>query len=134
MALTDAQKADIRWYLGYSARFYQSFSRLEQAMSALENDPDAETLVLAAIDSVKLIDTKLVEVHDRLKAVQVCDIKLGHKKELCALRGEGRRFVGRIAATLGVPVMHDVFGSGSYRSWATSVGPVPGLSNAYKHG
>lgn len=134
MALTDAQKADIRYYLGYSMRFHQSDSRLEMAMRALEEDSDAETLVLADIARLKAIDLKFEAAYDRLKVMQVCDIKLAHKAELCSFRSEGRRVVGRIAATLGVPVRHDVFGSGAYSYLATWGGLVPSSANVVKQG
>lgn len=126
MALTDQNRADIRYYLGYSARYFHTDTVLESAMSSLESDPEASTQVLADIVKCQDIDTRLEATYDRLKALQVCDITLAHKKELCVLRSEGRRYVGRIASTIGVPVRHDVYGSGMYSSSAAFYGLKPG--------
>lgn len=133
MALTAVNKADIRYFLGWSARFHQSDSRLEQAMSALETEPEAETLVLAAVDSCKDIDTKLLDAHNRLKALKVGSIDLPGQLEVETLRREGRRHVSRIAATLGVEVRHDVFGSTKYRGFAGH-GGIYGRGNYELHG
>ena len=119
MALTDQNKADIRYYLGYSARYYHTDTVLEGAMSSLESDAEAETQVLADIVKLQALDTRIEGTYDRLKVLKVCDIQLAHKKEMCLLRSEGRRIVGRIASTIGVPVRHDVYGSGRYSSHAT---------------
>jgi len=133
VALTASDKADVRFFLGWSARFHQSDSRLEQAMSALDTEPEAEALVLAAIVSCKDIDTKLTDAHGRLKAMKVGSIDLPGDREIQTLRKEGRRHVGRIALTLGVEVRHDVFSSSRYRGFA-SFGGVSMGGNYVPHG
>lgn len=114
MALTDAQRAEVRLVLGWPARFHQTNTRLEMAMDALTTEPEHEAQVIALLASVADIDTKLLAAHKRLKAVQVGTITMSPlRTEIAGLRMEGRRFVGRLASIVGVPVMNDYFGSSS---------------------
>jgi len=117
MALTAQQKADIRRYLGWSARFHQYDSRLEQAMSAIDTEPEhesqlTETLanhgILANIADVL---TKLRDAHGRLKASKVGSIDL-NDSELRQLRKEGDRWVADLSSVLGVEVRNGgIFGT-----------------------
>lgn len=131
MAFTEAQRVKIRFYLGWSARFHQFDSRLEQAMNAVDADGSGETelQVEAVLTSLDAVTASLTAAHDRLKALAVGSIKLSGNGEINALRSEGRRHAGSLASTLGVEVRHDVFGSGRYRSFATHAGLVPGGGN-----
>lgn len=118
MALTATQRADVRLTLGWPAQFHQTNSRLEQAMNALDTEPEHEAQVIALLASVVDIDTKLVDAHKRLKAVKVGSINLDTlRSEIAGLRMEGRRFVARLASILGVPTQNDYFGS-SARGYA----------------
>ena len=112
MALTETQKIEVRTYLGWSDRFHQTDSRLEQALAAIDMRPDSELKVESLLASIADIETKLTDAHGRLKARNVGSIALEAEIELGALRSEGRRFVGRLAILLGVECRHDVF-SGS---------------------
>lgn len=131
MALTAQNRSDIRYYLGFSARFYFTDTVLESAMTSLESDAEAEVQVLADITRLKALDLLIEGTYTRLKATQVCDIKVAGKKEMCTLQGEGRRIVGRVASTIGVPPRHDVFSSGAYRGqqgyWGISGGGNYGI-------
>ena len=132
MALTADQKAKTRYYLGWSARFHQFDSRLEQAMDALAVEPEAEALVIAALTALADIDTKLTDAHKRIKAQAVGSIVLNDKDEVSILRSEGRRWVGRICATLGVESRYDVFGGGKYTGFASFDG-ISGGGNGLKY-
>lgn len=124
MALTATQKAAIRRALGWSARFHQFDSRLEQAMSAIDTEPEHElqitdTLanngILANIDDVQ---SKLRAAHARLKADKVGSILL-RKEELGQLRAEGDRWVRDLARLLGVEVRNGgLFGGASIQTFA----------------
>ena len=133
MAFTEAQRVKIRLYLGWSARFHQFDSRLEQAMNAVDTLADTETEVEAILADLATIETELADAHGRLKAMKVGSIDLPGHKEIQALRSEGRRHVGRLAATLGVEVRHDAFGAGRYRHFATRYGLIGG-GNVMLHG
>lgn len=117
MALTIAQKADIRLYLGWSARFHQIDTRLEGAMVAVSEDPAHEAQVIALLGEMANIDVKLKAAYPRLQASKVGSIEL-NVGEIGMLRSEGRRFVARMSSVLGVEVKHDVF-----------AGAIPGASN-----
>lgn len=103
MALSPAQKALCRQYLGWSFGFNDRDSHLEQSFNGLETKPDEEALVVAVLASVADIDAKIVTAHKRLKAAKVGDIGLNYD-EVRQLRDEGNRFVGRMARMLGVEV------------------------------
>jgi len=132
MALSDAQRADVRLYLGWPARFLQTDSALELAMRALETTPESEALVTSLLASLADVDVKLEAAHARLKAAKVGSIEL-NGAELVQLRGEGRRFAGRLAALLGVEIRVDVFSGNPSTHRSSWAGPVGG-SNYQMHG
>lgn len=109
-ALTPEERASVRLYLGWPARFYQAEPALEQSMNALDQSDDAtHGVVISLLASLADVDAKLVDAHNRLKAKKVGSIELMEDKEVQMLRSEGRRFAGRLAAVLGVEIRHDVF-------------------------
>lgn len=120
MALSASQRADIRLYAGWQARYLQIDSALENAMNAIELQAAHEAQITNAITGsppgllalLKDIDAKLRDSHGRLKASVVGSITL-NPAELYQLRSEGRRFVHRLCSILGVERGEDVFGSGS---------------------
>lgn len=121
MALTATQKAEVRRSLGWPARFFQYDTRLEQAMSAIETQPEHEAQVIEILASVVDVKEKLLDAHKRLKASKVGSIELDTlREETMGLRMEGRRFTGELSAILGVPRKHDIFSSGSFGGF---VGP-----------
>jgi hypothetical protein len=110
MAFTAQDRTDIRLYLGYAARFYQTInSALEQAMNAVESDATVVTAIEALIADCKLIDQTIKDARRRLKMIQAEDVRYAGMQEIAGLRSEGRVAVGRIAAFLGCPVKHDAF-------------------------
>lgn len=111
MALTATQKADVRLFLGWSARFHQTDSQLEMAIVAIQDDAAAEAQISALLLEVANIDTKIKAAYPRLQASKVGSIEL-NSGEVGTLRSEGRRFVGRMATILGVDVRKDVFAGG----------------------
>lgn len=127
MALSEANKAKIRFYLGWPERFHQTDSSLEQAMLAIDTKPDAQTLIEAELTRLASIDTKIDDSANRFKAMKVGSIELPGGLELGLLRSQGRAAVGRIASILGVNVRHDVFSGTGPTSFATWDGP----SNSY---
>lgn len=124
MALTDAQKADCRRALGWSARFHQFDSRLEQALSAIATEPDHEAQITAVLASngilanIDDIQTKLRDSHARLKADNVGSIKL-NRSEVHQLKKEGDRWVNDLARMLGVETRQGgLFGGAHIGSFA----------------
>lgn len=117
--LTEAQQASIRFYTGYTGRFRQFDTRLDQSMRAIQTTPETEALVTNALTTtppgllalLQDIDNKLTAAHGRLRASKVGSIEL-NSSEIFMLRAEGRRHVGRLCALLGVERGEDVFGEG----------------------
>lgn len=121
MALSSAQKASVRLYLGYSdGSRGGGGSDLEGAMDGLSSD--AETLVTTRLTSIASIETKLSSSWDRQKVVKAEEVTLAGEGELRALRSEGRRLVAQLAAILGVPVLIDVFSGAGAASGPTGRG------------
>ena len=116
MALSEAEKAKIRMYMGWSPRFFQTDVALEQAMKAVDELPEVLTLIQngigdsppGVIASLEDIDVKIVASHKRLKADEVGSIKL-NRREQKQLYKEGKRLVSRLATLLGTEVRRDVF-------------------------
>lgn len=130
MALTNSQKVQIRLYLGWSARFRQFDSRLEgafHALDALETDGDPDTLAMVVDILADLADLEpmIVDAYSRLQATKLGSIDLDAVKEIGMLRSEGRRLVGRLSATMGIPVRHDVFSGRAPSAFASPRGMVP---------
>jgi hypothetical protein len=119
MAFTETQRAQVRLYLGWPARFWQMNSRLEQAMNAMATHAEEETICTGLLTSLAAIDTAITASYTRMKAAAVGDITLRGSGELMDLRSEGRRLSGRLAATLGVDVQHDVWSGHGPRQFAS---------------
>jgi hypothetical protein len=128
MGLTTQQRMQVRMYLGWSERFHQTDSRLEQAMNALDESQstDAEAQVITILGQLTAIDTALTNALPLLQAKKVGSIELPGTMQIGMLRSEGRRLAGRIAALLGVEVRHDVFSGAGPRAFAGAGGMVSG--------
>ena len=96
MPLTEAEKAKIRMYMGWSPRFHQFDTALEQAINVVDNLTEVLTLiqnplagsppgVLAVLED---IDAKILAAHSRLKATKVGSIAT-NPDEVRQLRDEG---------------------------------------------
>ncbi len=111
MAFTETQRVAIRTWLGWSERFHQTNSALEQAMNAVEGVAEAQANVEVILTELDSIEVALKDARNRLKASKVGSIDL-NKNEVPFLRSEGRRWVGKLARRFGVRVMGDPFSAG----------------------
>lgn len=98
-----------RKFLGFSGRFLNIDTELEQAMQQV-SDAFLEADIDDAIADIERVDGKVRAAEDRTKFERVEDVYYA-KGELVNLRGQGRMFVGRLAALLGVKPRADYFGS-----------------------
>lgn len=126
MAWTETQKAQVRLYLGWPARFWQTDSRLEQAMNAVNDKAEELALCTALLTSLADIDTRITACYTRLKALKVGKIELPGAGELGALRSEGKRLSARLALTLGVAMRPGVWGGGGPSAFSSDDGPEGG--------
>ncbi len=133
-AFTSVERAKIRWYLGWSARFHQTDARLEQAMNAVDQETGDAThdLIVEKLTAMDDLNTRIVAAYDRLKALKVGSIDLPSHGEIGMLRSEGRRLGGAVAAAFGVETRHDVWSGSGNKSFAGWNGLVGG--NTFRHG
>lgn len=119
MAFSETERSQIRLYLGWSGRFHQTDSRLEQAMNSVSSETEAR--VRAELARCIALDTKIDDCSKRFKAAVVGSITLPGSTELALLRSQGKQAAGRMAATLGVELRANAFAaSSSQRSnWLT---------------
>ncbi len=111
MALTDAQKAKVRRYLGYPDVNREPNSELEGALTELSADGEVE--VLLCLDSLATIDGVLTASWARQMVKRAEEVELYGADEIHAMRSEGGRLVTTLASILGVEPMLDVFGGHS---------------------
>lgn len=122
MALTDAQRSKVRFYLGWSSRWTDVNSRLESAMDSLSSSED-ETRVTDALTQCDAIKAKLDALaSDCAKVVQVDGIQLRSAYALQTLRSLGRQEAGSISKILGVPMKDGGYFAATGSS--TSLGPM----------
>lgn len=123
MALTAAQEAQIRHYLGYdmkqlntdpyqyaitsAIRELNEVGREEQLALVTNELTDSPPGLLARIYDIQ---TKLVASLENLDATKLGTIEL-NPAQIGLLRSEGRRAVVELANLIGVPVGRDVFSS-----------------------
>jgi hypothetical protein len=108
MALSSANKAKVRRFLGYPDVNRLAYQPMEGALTALS--PDGETLVVALLTSLEALHAALQGSWSRQKVLKAEDVTLAGDGELIALRAEGRRLSGELAATFDVPIFRDIWG------------------------
>lgn len=112
MALTETQRDQVRQYVGWTFRFRQTDSQLELALNAVDQDTTVQATVIVILGQLATIDTAITDAYSRIQAkALVGEVELMESQEISILRSEGRRFVGRLAGYLGVPVYQDVYSS-----------------------
>jgi hypothetical protein len=122
---TDDEKASIREYMGWSARFQQTDTALERAMSAIEMQPADLAKARSHLAELVRIDAAVVACEARFKADQVGTIKLS-QTELSRLRSRGAERVGRLATLFGVEVRDNPFSPDLPRWRGGHHGPLGG--------
>lgn len=132
MAFTGAEKTRIREYLGWSARFGQTDTALERAMSAIEAQPDDEARAREHLTELARIDTAITACEARLKASKVGSIEL-NQAEMSQLRSRGEERVGRLATLFAVECRNNPFRPSAPRWRGGHGGPVGG-GNAQMQG
>ena len=128
MALTDAQKANVRRYLGAPDIGRQYDLRLESAMDALS--PEGEVNVIDYLRELELIRAQLEDARGcRLKVREVVgEIVLGHEDEIRTLWREGNRIARDLGVSLYFYLRRMPFGTAGPH-WGT-----PGSANVMGRG
>ena len=135
MAFTDTEKADIRKYLGWQARFAQFDSALERAFSAIGGGafPAEEQQARDLVTKIKGIETEIDTAHSRFKADKVGPIAL-NRNEIRQLVDRGESYIGQLARCMGVPVKGHALRADLPDFGASPWGPMGGGGNAQRQG
>jgi hypothetical protein len=104
MALSSAERAKVRKYLGWGARFFQVTTELEQAMDTLGTAPDDETEVREELLKCQEADEQMKKVFTTALAIQVGAIRSHAHYQLGLIRSMGTQAAARIASILEVPL------------------------------
>lgn len=127
MPFSDAQKTQIRRYLGYPDVYRQANTRLESAIDVVGGRPDTQALIEADLAALATIETKLNgTVLSSAGVKKVDEIEFFQNGNVSVTRNEGRRICGRMSVTFGVPLASDVFGNAGYcgDGWMQNVTPI----------
>jgi len=112
VALTEAQKARVRAYLGWE-RGFELNSKLESKLLALTAEEEA--LVIGVLNALAEVDAAIdaLVVERRAGVVAVDEIRFSDADPFEMYRAQGRRYVARLSAILGVDSNRDYYGDGS---------------------
>jgi hypothetical protein len=128
MALSDAEKASCRMYLGYPDLNRYKNPRLESIFVDGVLSLEAEGLIRTALTNLATVETKI------LSRLGVAGIKRADEVEFfksavyTEMRNWGRMYVSRISVTTGVPIYSDIFSTSGYLGDKYSAG---GLGSSY---
>jgi len=110
MAFTDAQKKDIRKYLGVPFGFYHLTTRLESMMLLVGDNATDSTQVIDWLTELAVIDERL-NIDEDSAAYASGSLKRIEDIEFYGLQERGKMLILRIARALGVD---DVLPNGDY--------------------
>lgn len=110
MALTDAQKTQVRRYLGFPDIYRASHQDLEGAWGALSSD--GETFVGSLLTQLAAVQTALQDAWSRQKVSKAEEVTLTADGELRAMRMEGKRLALELGQVFGIAPKRDVFQAG----------------------
>lgn len=146
MALTSTQKQSIRLYLGWTGRWHQVQTEMEQCLNAVDAaaDADLEAQVVVILAQLAAVDKQLFGTGSsdyadgskkRQKFTRVEDVWFATGAERASLQAEGRILVGRLSALLGIAPKQDVFSPRANAAGQFFFGGSTGTLDSYlKHG
>ncbi len=108
MAFTTTERAGIRNYLGWNARWVQMDTALERAFSFVESsssggDTSSEDLARSLLAKIVAVEAEIDATHSRFKADKVGPITL-NRREVSQLIERGESYIGQLARVFGVEV------------------------------
>ena len=107
MALTDQDKTQIRYLLGYSV--LENNSDIVRAINSMDAQPTAEPVIRAILAEIAQIDASISNVKQLAVAIQDGSVQLRASYSLGVLRSMGREQVRRLALFLGVDVRNSIY-------------------------
>lgn len=112
MALTEAQRADIRLYLGFD-RGYDLHPALESRFAAGRLTLEEEARIASALSALAQIDAKILSAAlNNLDLAKAEDVTFLGPEQLAALRTQGRMLIQRIGILFAIEPSRDYFDGG----------------------
>ena len=117
MAFVEAERVQIRRWLGYSAMYASRDPILESAISSAQavaeggSRPDdrTEPAVRGWLAELTTLETRWKELYEQMQAAKLDDITIDPLRGLSGLFKIGRMYVGHLSDALSTPVKRDVF-------------------------
>lgn len=134
MAFTEAERVQIRRYLGFSAIYLQAEPRLENAITAVQAvaeggtrpDNTTELAIRALLAKLVNIDERIDGILECLGTVQVNKIQVDNARALLVLRSQGYIYVGYLTDALATRPVRNVFAPPLERDGSTEPAPLGG--------
>lgn len=128
MAFSEAQRVQIRMYLGYTGVYTDTFYKLEGAITSIQSSSDGgrmpddstEQLVVGAMAELVSISASIKKLRSTLHVEKVGaeGLELDTGKALRNLRVQGREQIGILSDVLTVPVLRDFFSGPNFNQGA----------------
>jgi len=134
MAFTEADRVQIRKYLGFAAIYLQAEPRLEQAITAVQStadggtrpDSSTEDAIKAQLVILQSISASILATLQCLGTLQVNKVETDNVRALAALRQQGWVEVGYLSDPLSTRPVRNVFGPPLSRDGSTEPAPLGG--------
>jgi hypothetical protein len=102
VAFTDAEKVQIRRWMGGTILFIDTDNRLDAAMTTVEGDTATEDYIRdTLLVQLAAADTTLRSLHTKFLALDADEVKIDAVRAMGAIRSEGRRLSTQLAQALG---------------------------------
>lgn len=111
MALSDDEKVQIRYVLGYS--IFEDGGPSQRAIDSLSAYPAAEPIVRELLLDIASCDARLKQSRVTALATQDGAIQTRAAYSLAVLRSHGRQAVGRLSSFLSIVIKRDIFAAGA---------------------
>lgn len=117
MAFSEAERVQIRRWLGYSAMYASRDPILESAITAAQSladggsrpDNTTELAVRGWLTELATIETRWKDLYEQMQAHKLNDLTIDPHRGLAGLFKIGRTYVGFLSDALSTPVKRDVF-------------------------
>ncbi len=124
MAFSEAEKVQIRRYLGGTLLYIDQNPRLESAISTVETLTATEDYIRDdLLVQLAAIDVDLTSQHNKFIALSADEVKVDAVRAMYALRDEGWRVVGLLADAFGLSPFRNVYEGKTARP-GQALGPV----------
>lgn len=117
MAFTEADRVQLRRWLGFSSIFNATDPFFEAAITSVQSTADGgsrpdnttELAVKGWVTELAAIETKWKDLYDQMQAYKLDELTIDPLRGLAGLFKIGRMYVGHISDALSTPPKRDVF-------------------------